>query len=154
MPDLTADHRIILARIDGGYPEWDLECTHAPDDQRFHFYCTGCSDPDCLERRYHIECVIQQWWIECVIQQWWGEEGIELVTDIDGPVTTPIPARAVPHGEWWRLEAVPAEVPVEVGQTGADRFLAYLADRLKDPEYRAAFTEALLATGYPQETES
>lgn len=131
MPDLTADHRIILARIDGGYPEWDLECTHAPDDQRFHFYCAGCSDPDCLERRYHIECVIQQWW---------GEEGIELVTDIDGPVTTPIPVRAVPHGEWWRLEAVPAEV----GQTDADRFLAYLADRLKDPEYRAAYTVAAL----------
>lgn len=150
MSDLTPDHRIILARIDSGYPEWELECTHTPDDPKFHHYCTECDctecdNPTCLVRRYHIECVIQQWW---------GEDGIELVTDIDGPVTTPIPARAVPHGEWWRLEAVPAEVPVEVGQTGADIFLAYLADRLKDPEYRAAFTEALLATGYPQETES
>ena len=137
MPDLTPDHRIVLARIDGGYPEWGLECTHAPDDQRFHFYCTECSHPYCLEELRHHD--------ECIVRPWWDEEGIELVADIDGPVTTPIPVRAVPHGEWWRLE------PAQDTQTGAER---YLADRLKDPEYRAAFTEVLLATGYPQETES
>lgn len=81
-----------------------------------------------------------------ISHQWWNEEGIELVTDIDGPIVAPIPTRAVPHGDCWRLEAVPVDI-----QTGAEH---YLDGRLKDPEYRSAFTEALLATGYPQETES
>ena len=128
MPDLSADHRIILARITGGWVEWGLECTHAPDDPKFHHYCEDCNEPSCVERKHHDECIVHPWW---------NEEGIELVTDIDGPIVAPIPVRAVPHGEWWRLEAV----PTEVGQTDAER---YLAERLKDPEYRAAYTVAAL----------
>lgn len=86
---LTPDHRIILARITGGWVKWRLECAHAPDDPRFHFYCDHGIEPD-----QHVECIVRPWWDEC---------GIELVEDTEGPIVTPIPVRAVPTGDGWVL---------------------------------------------------
>lgn len=104
--DLTPDHRIILARIDSGYPEWGLECTHAPDDPKFHHYCTECDNPTCPVRRHHDECILRAWW---------DEDDITLITDTEGPIIVPIPVRADVEFHVWRLKAMPVTpvTPVE-----------------------------------------
>lgn len=111
MTDLSADHRIILARIDSGYPEWELECTHSPDDPKFHHYCSECGEcdsPTCPVRHHD----------ECILRAWWDENDTALITDTKGPITVPIPVRADVEFHVWRLKAMPVEpvtpvMPVE-----------------------------------------
>ena len=75
-----ASHRVVLARFDGGWADWRLECLHGPDDPAWHVYCEECTEPDCGHRTHHDECILRPWW---------DEEGVELVADTDGPISVP-----------------------------------------------------------------
>ena len=111
MSDLTPDHRIILARIDSGYPEWGLECTHTSDDPKFHHYCTECDSTECDSPT----CPVRRHQDECILRAWWDEDDITLITDTEGPITVPIPVRADVEFHVWRLKAMPVTpvTPVE-----------------------------------------
>lgn len=83
-----ASHRIVLARFDGGWADWRLECLHGPDDPEWHVYCEECADRDCGHRTHRNVCIVRPWW---------DEEGVELVADTTGPVTVPFDVDV----EWW-----------------------------------------------------
>ena len=57
-----ASHRIVLARFDGGWPDWRLECLHDSADETWHVYCDDCNDPDCVDRYHHNSCILPPWW--------------------------------------------------------------------------------------------
>lgn len=77
-PPEPAAHRIVLARFDGGWADWRLECLHGPGDPEWHVYCEECAEPGCGHRTHHDVCIVQPWW---------DEE--ELVADTDGPIPVP-----------------------------------------------------------------
>jgi len=79
-PPEPAAHRIVLARFDGGWADWRLECLHGLDDPKWHIYCEECAEPDCGSQTHHVECRLMPWW---------DEEGVELVADTDGPISVP-----------------------------------------------------------------
>jgi hypothetical protein len=91
-----AAHRIVLARFDGGWPDWRLECLHDSADETWHVYCDDCNDPDCVDRYHHNSCILPPWW---------DDEEFGIVADTDGPINIPFDVDV----EWWM--DVPRLVP-------------------------------------------
>lgn len=82
-----SDHLLRLARIEcEGFPVWSMTCEHSPDDERW-----WCREPDGSP-------VLPPGPDGCWFESWWDAVGSELLDDIAGPITLPLPVK--PSPEW------------------------------------------------------